>query len=110
MDYLTRILKTLQGKPEFHYHPRSKEQKIVHLSSADDLLMFWLFIMNLAVNGRLATKDRLAKWGILQVLTRPLCQQMDEDHDHIFFQCTCRRGVEGYTAVARHNKKCNELD
>jgi len=47
----------------------------------------WLFIMYLAVKRRLATKDRLAKWGIIQVLTCPLCQSVDEDHDHIFFQC-----------------------
>ena len=40
MDYLTRILETLQGKPEFHSHPRCKEEKIVQLSFADDLLMF----------------------------------------------------------------------
>ncbi|KAK6773868.1 hypothetical protein RDI58_029107 [Solanum bulbocastanum] len=47
----------------------------------------WLFTMYLAVKGRLATKDRLAKWGIIKVLTFPLCQLMNEDHDHIFFQC-----------------------
>ncbi|KAH0724791.1 hypothetical protein KY284_000656 [Solanum tuberosum] len=47
----------------------------------------WLFIMYLAVNERLATKDRLAKWGVLQVLTCTLCQLVDEDHDHMFFQC-----------------------
>lgn len=37
MDYLTRILKTLQQTPELYYHPRCKKQKIVQLSFADVL-------------------------------------------------------------------------
>lgn len=48
----------------------------------------WLFIMYLAVNGRLATKDGLAKWGMIQSPLCPLCQRMNEDHDHLFFQCS----------------------
>ena len=47
----------------------------------------WLFVMYLAVNGRSEKKDRSAKWGVLQVLTCPLCQLVDEDHHQIFFQC-----------------------
>ncbi|KAK6780442.1 hypothetical protein RDI58_022626 [Solanum bulbocastanum] len=47
----------------------------------------WLFILYRAVKERLATKDRLAKWGIMQVLTCPLCQLTNKDHDHLFFQC-----------------------
>ncbi|KAH0641836.1 hypothetical protein KY289_032810 [Solanum tuberosum] len=43
--------------------------------------------MYLAVNGRLATKDRLAKWGIIQYPECPLCLMKNEDLDHMFFQC-----------------------
>lgn len=45
----------------------------------------WLFIMYLAVNGRLAIKD-IEKMGDSSCINLPLCQQMDKDHDHIFFQ------------------------
>ncbi|KAK6784384.1 hypothetical protein RDI58_017839 [Solanum bulbocastanum] len=48
----------------------------------------WIFILYLAVKGRLATKDRLAKWGIIHSQTCPLCQQANEELDHIFFRCT----------------------
>lgn len=48
----------------------------------------WLFILYLAVNGRLATKDRLAKWGVIQSPICPLCQRMNEELEHLFFQCS----------------------
>lgn len=40
MEYLTRALKQLHNDPEFHYHPRCKNQRIVQHSFADDLLLF----------------------------------------------------------------------
>ncbi|KAH0776404.1 hypothetical protein KY290_007815 [Solanum tuberosum] len=46
----------------------------------------WLFIIYLAVNGRLVTKDRLAKWGVIQSLECPLCLMKNEDLDHLCFQ------------------------
>ncbi|WMV40853.1 hypothetical protein MTR67_034238 [Solanum verrucosum] len=39
------------------------------------------------VNGRLATKDRLAKWSVIQSPECPLCLMKNEDLDHMFFQC-----------------------
>ncbi|WMV26834.1 hypothetical protein MTR67_020219 [Solanum verrucosum] len=44
--------------------------------------------LQMRVNGRLATKDGLAKWGMIQSPLCPLCQRMNEDHDHLFFQCS----------------------
>lgn len=45
------------------------------------------------INRRLATKDRLAQWGLVDSLTCPLCQEEDEDIDHLFFQCSYAAGV-----------------
>lgn len=44
--------------------------------------------MYLVVQRRLvATKNRLAKWGVMQGLSCPLCQLVNEDQDHTFFHC-----------------------
>ncbi|XP_021848031.1 uncharacterized protein [Spinacia oleracea] len=43
------------------------------------------FVMWLAIQNRLATKDRLIKWNILVVSTCGLCNQQDEDISHLFF-------------------------
>ncbi|XP_049364125.1 uncharacterized protein LOC125828845 [Solanum verrucosum] len=59
----------------------------------------WLFILYLAVMGRLATKDRLAKWGIVQIQTCHLCQQENEDHDHLFFKCSY--AAEVWTSILK---------
>lgn len=40
MEYLIRLLKTLKEEKDFKYHPRCQRQNIVHLSFADDLLIF----------------------------------------------------------------------
>ncbi|KAK4727177.1 hypothetical protein R3W88_032094 [Solanum pinnatisectum] len=53
----------------------------------------WLFILYLALNIRLSTKDRMAKWGVTSNLTCPLCQVEDEDIDHLFFACMFTVGI-----------------
>ncbi|XP_021866848.2 uncharacterized protein [Spinacia oleracea] len=45
------------------------------------------FVVWLAVQNRLATKDRLIKWNVSVVSTCELCQQYDEDLNHLFFSC-----------------------
>jgi len=49
--------------------------------------------MYLAVKGRLATKDILAKWGVIQSPECPLCLMKNEDLDHLFFHCPCTAEV-----------------
>ncbi|KAK4731698.1 hypothetical protein R3W88_024686 [Solanum pinnatisectum] len=41
----------------------------------------------------LSTKDKMAKWGITNVLTYPMCQLEDEDIDHLFFECSFMAGI-----------------
>ncbi|KAH0642091.1 hypothetical protein KY289_033065 [Solanum tuberosum] len=53
----------------------------------------WLFILHLALNKRLLTKDRLAKWGGTSTFTCPLCQMEDEIIDHLFFACMYTAGI-----------------
>lgn len=48
----------------------------------------WRFIMFIALNQRLYTKDRLDKWGIQTSLTCALCDEEMEDHQHLFFKCS----------------------
>ncbi|XP_056688135.1 uncharacterized protein [Spinacia oleracea] len=45
------------------------------------------FVVWLAVQNRLATKDRLIKWNMPVVSTCSLCDQHDEDLSHLFFSC-----------------------
>ncbi|XP_060195279.1 uncharacterized protein LOC132624530 [Lycium barbarum] len=40
MEYLSRLLKSLQAKPNFNYHPKCERMHLVHLGFADDLLLF----------------------------------------------------------------------
>nr|XP_009757025.1 PREDICTED: uncharacterized protein LOC104209942 [Nicotiana sylvestris] len=40
MEYLSKSLKELTKKAEFHYHPRCSKLAITHLCFADDLLLF----------------------------------------------------------------------
>lgn len=47
----------------------------------------WLFILNLAIQGMLSTKERLAKWGITVDQTCMLCSREQECIDHLFFEC-----------------------
>lgn len=40
MEYLNRTLKSLANDPNYNYHPRCEMLGIIHLSFADDLLLF----------------------------------------------------------------------
>ncbi|XP_048498219.1 uncharacterized protein LOC125496719 [Beta vulgaris subsp. vulgaris] len=46
-----------------------------------------LFITWLAVLGRLATKSRLAQWNMISDTTCVLCNDAEEDIQHLFFNC-----------------------
>lgn len=39
MEYFNRSLKTLEGIPNFNYHPRCAKQKITHICFTDDLIL-----------------------------------------------------------------------
>lgn len=48
----------------------------------------WTFILQLALLGRLLTKDRLEKWGSTVSTECVFCRGYMEDHDHLFFECS----------------------
>ncbi|XP_056695103.1 uncharacterized protein [Spinacia oleracea] len=52
-----------------------------------------LFILWLAVHGRLSTKDRLMQWGIATDGVCSLCGVDPESVQHLFFQCSYARQV-----------------
>lgn len=48
----------------------------------------WIFTLRLAILDRLATKERLARWGVVATdLLCPFCNQVTESLNHLFFQC-----------------------
>lgn len=47
----------------------------------------WIFTPRLAILDRLATKERLARWGVATDLLCPFCNQVNESLNHLFFQC-----------------------
>lgn len=47
----------------------------------------WLFIMYLAIQNRLYTRDRLSKRGVITCQTCSLCEIVLESHQHLFFEC-----------------------
>ncbi|KAH0752152.1 hypothetical protein KY285_005300 [Solanum tuberosum] len=51
----------------------------------------WLFALYLAINRRLYTRDRLARWGITNDTLCPLCMEAHETHQHLFFTCIYSR-------------------
>lgn len=53
----------------------------------------WAFIAWLAFSKKLATKDRLRNWGMAGFATRVLCQQSDDSHAHLLFDCIFTRTV-----------------
>ncbi|XP_059311442.1 uncharacterized protein LOC132063007 [Lycium ferocissimum] len=48
----------------------------------------WIFILYLALNKRLYTRDRLTQWGITEQLVCPLCGTENETVEHLFFKCS----------------------
>ncbi|WMV55576.1 hypothetical protein MTR67_048961 [Solanum verrucosum] len=55
----------------------------------------WIFILFLALHRRLQTKDRLACWVNLEDMICPLCQEENEDIDHLLFQCNYATRIWG---------------
>ncbi|XP_019241488.1 PREDICTED: uncharacterized protein LOC109221461 [Nicotiana attenuata] len=53
----------------------------------------WIFILRLIAHGKLYTKDRLAKWGIVNNMICPLCESEDESREHLFFLCKYSESV-----------------
>ncbi|XP_015072478.1 uncharacterized protein LOC107016558 [Solanum pennellii] len=46
-----------------------------------------IFTLWIRLNRKLATVDRLAKWGLVHDTTCVLCKNVDESLDHMFLQC-----------------------
>lgn len=47
----------------------------------------WSFVLWLAVENRLSTRDRLVSWGMNVDTSWFLCSTDAESHSHLFFQC-----------------------
>jgi hypothetical protein len=60
----------------------------VHGEELEKLGIFWCkFFLWLAENNRCWTVDRLAKRGLPHPEVCPLCDQVDETHQHILIGC-----------------------
>lgn len=53
----------------------------------------WAFILWLAAQGKLNTKDRLHKWGMTADEICPLRSREQETHKHLFFGCGLQYGA-----------------
>ncbi|XP_059294457.1 uncharacterized protein LOC132047424 [Lycium ferocissimum] len=71
----------------------------------------WIFILYLALNRRLYTRDRLKKWGIIeQPPFRPVCTE-NETVDHLFFKCGFSTTIWDKNArIARTSQMCNRIE
>ncbi|XP_019238224.1 PREDICTED: uncharacterized protein LOC109218324 [Nicotiana attenuata] len=47
----------------------------------------WIFILRLAIQDRLATKERLARWGLVDETICTMCHRENETLQHLFFHC-----------------------
>ncbi|XP_009592520.1 uncharacterized protein [Nicotiana tomentosiformis] len=48
----------------------------------------WNFILLLTAHGRLYTRDRLKRWGVIHDATCPMCGVAEESISHLFYVCT----------------------
>ncbi|WMV43182.1 hypothetical protein MTR67_036567 [Solanum verrucosum] len=48
----------------------------------------WIFILQIAILEKLLTRDRLMQWGALDSASCSLRNQVNESHNHLFFECT----------------------
>ncbi|KAJ6353056.1 hypothetical protein OIU76_002137 [Salix suchowensis] len=79
-----------------------------HSPAQDTHLLIWqkehiprhAFILWLAVQGRLRTRDRISTITAIPSLLCALCNQEPETHDHLFFRCHHSRTV--WETVNRH--------
>lgn len=53
----------------------------------------WIFMLRLAIVGKLATNDRLAKWGINTDKLCGMCNQTEKSLHNLFFQCLLSKQV-----------------
>ncbi|XP_019262946.1 PREDICTED: uncharacterized protein LOC109240732 [Nicotiana attenuata] len=53
----------------------------------------WVFILYLNLQGKLRTRDRIAKWSQIEDMTCPLCASGPETADHLFFECAATSQV-----------------
>ncbi|XP_060185655.1 uncharacterized protein LOC132615112 [Lycium barbarum] len=53
----------------------------------------WIFILYLALQGKLYTNDKLIKWGKQYSPTCPLCVAAGESIQHLFFLCPISAGI-----------------
>ncbi|XP_070026446.1 uncharacterized protein LOC142182221 [Nicotiana tabacum] len=53
----------------------------------------WTFILFLALHRRLQTKERIACWANLDDMECVLCEQENEDIDHLLFECVYAKQV-----------------
>lgn len=59
----------------------------------------WAIVQWLCILGRLATRDRLFRWGVIDCATCVLCTNFDESHEHLFFGCPFSTSVWQYSLV-----------
>ncbi|XP_070004226.1 uncharacterized protein LOC107821332 [Nicotiana tabacum] len=65
-----------------------------------------------AIQSRLYTKDKLMRWGSITSAECVLCEENDEDHEHLFFKCkflaTIWERLLKWAGVGRAARKWNE--
>ncbi|XP_060184494.1 uncharacterized protein LOC132614137 [Lycium barbarum] len=47
----------------------------------------WIFMLRLVAHGKLYTRDKLSKWGVICNVMCPLCDKESESHSCLFFLC-----------------------
>ncbi|XP_060210779.1 uncharacterized protein LOC132637752 [Lycium barbarum] len=55
----------------------------------------WIFISYLAIQGKLYTRDRLLKWGIIDDAECAMCGLETESAEHLFFKCPLSVAIWG---------------
>lgn len=65
-------------------HPSVPQSKVIWFKHA---VPRWSLTQWMAVLGRLSTRDRLQKWGVIRDAQCVLCQQSTETHGHLFSRC-----------------------
>ncbi|XP_010675064.1 uncharacterized protein LOC104891114 [Beta vulgaris subsp. vulgaris] len=82
---IKNLYKLMQGE---HDHVHWKRIICNNKASPKSLFVTWLIL-----HGRLATKDRLCSWGIINDDIFPLCNEASESISHLFFACPFSREI-----------------
>ncbi|XP_016501732.2 uncharacterized protein LOC107820043 [Nicotiana tabacum] len=80
-----QLYKTMQGD-----FPKMTWRKLVYNNQGQPK---WTFILRLAIQQRLSTKEKLARWGIIAEQTCSLCNKENETVQHLFFDCETTRKI-----------------